>query len=602
MISFPNPEVEQYFQTYVMKYFTVTSDESRLLFHSNLSGQPNLWAKDLPGGDPYPLTYQNQSGSFIKADPKGQFILADFDKDGDENFHIYALRPSGGKPIKLIEGEADDKFFYSKLTEDGKCLYYVTSKDNPHFLNTRRYDLSTGEDELLYEGVDRSCFLCAVSPDEKHRAYLKMYANTHQALFIQSEGKEEVVYVFPENEVLRIADVTFTGNDKLLFVTNRDEEFSYIAEYTLSTEKVNIVRAFEGEDVSSIHWHEESKTLYILNDLGIENRIYKYLIETGEIQVLDIPTDVVEQSLVTKAGNLYILGRGAVKPHNIYRYINGAWETLTHNVVIGLTEEDLSYPEVITYRSFDGMEIESLLFKAKPESANGYTIFWPHGGPQAAEGKFFRPMFQFLLARGYHIFAPNFRGSSGYGASFMKLVEGDWGEGPRLDCVAGIEWLFKQGISSPERLFIVGGSFGGYMTLLLAGRHSELFRAAVDIFGPSNLFTFVESVPDSWKPMMEQWLGDPVKDRERLTKDSPITYLKDMVKPMLVIQGANDPRVVKAESDQIVAALQEQGTEVEYIVLDDEGHGFSRKANEIKVYTAMAEFLDKHQAHIEIHA
>lgn len=602
MISFPIPEVEQYFQTYVMKYFTVTPDESRLLFHSNLNGQPNLWVKDLPGGDPYPITYQNQSGTFIKVDPNGQFILADFDKDGDENYHLYALRPNGGKPVKLIEGESGDKFYYSKLTEDGKRLYYVTSKGNPHFLNTRRLDLSTGEDELLYEGKDRSSFLIAVSPDEKHRAYVKMYANTHQALFIQSDEKEEVVYVFPEEEVLRVTDVTFTDDDTLLFITNRNKEFSYLAEYKRSTEQVNEVCAFEGEEVEALHWHKESKTVYIVTDLAIENRIYAYKPDTRELQVIDTPTDVVEQSLVTKAGNLYVLGRGAVKPHNIYRYVDGDWEALTHNVVVGLTEEDLSYPEVITYSSFDGMEIEALLFRAKPELANGYTIFWPHGGPQAAEGKFFRPMFQFLLARGYHIFAPNFRGSYGYGATFMKLVEGDWGEGPRLDCVAGIEWLFEQGISSPERLFIVGGSYGGYMTLLLAGRHSDLFRASVDIFGPSNLFTFMESVPDSWKPIMEQWLGDPVKDRERITKDSPITYLKQMVKPMLVIQGANDPRVVKAESDQIVAALKDQGTEVEYIVLDDEGHGFSRKANEIMVYTAMAEFLERHQANVEVHA
>lgn len=200
-----------------------------------------------------------------------------------------------------------------------------------------------------------------------------------------------------------------------------------------------------------------------------------------------------------------------------------------------------------------------------------------------------------MLAQGYHIFAPNFRGSTGYGAEFVKLVERDWGEGPRLDCVAGINWLFDQGITSPERLFVVGGSYGGYMTLLLAGRHPELFRAAVDIFGPSNLFTFLESVPEDWKPMMDNWLGDPVRDRERLTKDSPITYLDQMVNPMLVIQGANDPRVVKAESDQIVAALQSKGLDVEYIVLDDEGHGFSRKANEILVYRRMLEFLQKHQ-------
>ncbi|HET7616424.1 MAG TPA: prolyl oligopeptidase family serine peptidase, partial [Bacillales bacterium] len=189
----------------------------------------------------------------------------------------------------------------------------------------------------------------------------------------------------------------------------------------------------------------------------------------------------------------------------------------------------------------------------------------------------------------------NFRGSTGYGAEFTKLVEQDWGEGPRLDCVAGIEWLFEQGICDRDKLFLVGGSYGGYMTLLLAGRHPEYFRAAVDLFGPSNLFTFIKSVPEHWRPIMKRWLGDPVEDKERLEKDSPITYLEQMTKPMLVVQGANDPRVVKAESDQIAEELRKQGTEVEYLVLDDEGHGFSKKENEIEVNRRVLAFLEAHR-------
>jgi dipeptidyl aminopeptidase/acylaminoacyl peptidase len=241
------------------------------------------------------------------------------------------------------------------------------------------------------------------------------------------------------------------------------------------------------------------------------------------------------------------------------------------------------------------MEIEALLFQAKEENRNGYTVFWPHGGPQAAERKFYRAMFQMLLNRGYNIFCPNFRGSTGYGASFVKLVEQDWGEGPRLDNVEGIRWLFDNGISSPDKLFLVGGSYGGYMALLLHGRHPEYFRAVVDIFGVSNLFTFYNSVPEHWKPIMTRWVGDPETDRERFEKDSPITYLSTMSRPMLVIQGAKDPRVVKEESDQIVEELRNAGREIDYLVLDDEGHGFSKKENEINVYRTMLEFLEKHQ-------
>jgi len=199
-----------------------------------------------------------------------------------------------------------------------------------------------------------------------------------------------------------------------------------------------------------------------------------------------------------------------------------------------------------------------------------------------------------LLSRGYSIFAPNFRGSTNYGLKFLKMVERDWGGGPRLDNIAGLEWLIKNGYADREKIFLMGGSYGGYMALLLHGRHAEYFKAVVDIFGVSNLFSFIESMPEFWKPIAREWVGDPEKDKEKLTEDSPITYIDGMVKPMLVVQGANDPRVVKNESDQIVEALRKKGREVEYIVLEDEGHGFSKKENEINVYKKILAFFDKH--------
>lgn len=582
MIQFPKPDVEQYFQTYRISHFAVSADEKRLFFDSNLNGQPNIWAMDLPGGYPYPLTYLNQSSQFIKPDPEGRHILTAFDRDGDENYHLYALKPEGGVPFPVVRAEPNDRCYFSHLSDDGQRLYYMTSKDNPNYLNTRRMNLETGEDELLHQGEEVTCNLVAVSSDEQAYVILNLYSNTYQTAYVYRNGESESIIPVSERQS-QVQYVLFADHNRLLMITNDNEPYAYVAEYRLDTHEFRPLCKVEGEDVELIRWHKDSETLYFWTFTGTENRMYA-LDKGSELpRRVDMPLDTVEHVTVTKAGNVYISGRGAVQPHNIYRLMTGSesWEPLTANRVTGLDPSDLVYPDVIRYNSYDGLEIEALFFKAKPEQANGYTVFWPHGGPQASEAKFFRPMFQMMLAQGYHIFAPNFRGSTGYGAEFGKMVERDWGEGPRLDCVAGINWLFDEGISSPDRLFVVGGSYGGYMTLLLAGRHPELFRAAVDIFGPSNLFTFLESVPEDWKPMMDNWLGDPVRDRERLTKDSPITYLDQMVNPMLVIQGANDPRVVKAESDQIVAALQGKGVDVEYIVLDDEGHGFSRKTNEI---------------------
>ncbi len=174
-------------------------------------------------------------------------------------------------------------------------------------------------------------------------------------------------------------------------------------------------------------------------------------------------------------------------------------------------------------------------------------------------------------------------------------MERDWGDGPRFDILAGLDFLSEKGDIEEGKLIVLGGSYGGYMSLLLHGRHPERFTSVVDICGVSNLFSFSKSVPESWKPIMERWVGHPERDKEKMTADSPVTYLAQMTKPMLVVQGANDPRVVKEESDQIVNALREQGTNVDYLVFDDEGHGFTKLENRITMFETILEFLHKHR-------
>lgn len=595
MIPFPKPDVEQYFRTYVISQFAVSKDEKRLVFSSNLNGKFNLWAMDLPNTYPYPLTANDESCQFIKIDPNNTFILSGFDHDGDENYQIYALPPSGGEPFPLITGEKEEKYYFASLSTDGERVYYMSSKNNPTFLDIRRRNLRTQTDELLIEGSDGPGYLLATSPNEHALAYIKTFANTYMLGYV-NVGEEHLCLTPSPDVVHTVTDIVFANDDELYFVTNYDREFSYVAHFDLTSRTFKPLVHIENEEVKEIKWHKQSGTLYLATEKGVTDKLYAYDVATGELTAMPLPVAIVEQLHVADSGNVYLLGRSATQNFNIYRKAPGEqWTALTENRVLGISPDELIEPEVVHYDSFDGKRIEALLFHPQAGVANGYTVFWPHGGPQWAERKQFRALFQFLLARGYTIFAPNFRGSTCYGASFTKLVEGDWGEGPRLDCVAGIEWLFDQGISDRDKLFVVGGSYGGYMTLLLAGRHPEYFRAAVDIFGPSNLFTFLDSVPEHWKPMMRQWLGDPVEDKERLTKDSPITYLEQMTKPMLVIQGANDPRVVKAESDQIVAALKERGVAAEYLVLEDEGHGFSKKENEIKVNRLILDFLERHQ-------
>ncbi|WP_339249339.1 S9 family peptidase [Sporosarcina sp. FSL W8-0480] len=595
MITFAKPTVEQFFRTYAITNFDVNADETKLVFNTNLNGKMNLWAIDLSGSFPYLFAHRDESCSFIKFDPNNQYVLAGFDSDGDENYQIYSIPVEGGLPQPLITGDANEKFFFSHLSEDGKRVYYVTSLDNPMFLNTHMRSLESGVDTLLNIGEISPTRLSAVSGDEEKFVFSRSFANTYTISFVKI-GEETFNLTPDASKVHVVYDPIFTDDNTIYFVTDYEGDFSYIAKFDLTTKEFSKVHEVEGESVQTIKFNKDNGEFYFVTSKGVTDKLYRYKLEGGKPEECKLPVDVLYQIKYTKAGNLYILGASATAPHNIFKSTNGQeWVQLTENRVLGVSKDGMVEPEVVSYTSFDGLEIESLLFKAKPENANGFTIFWPHGGPQASERKMFRSMFQCFLNRGYNIFAPNFRGSTGYGSEFTKMVERDWGEGPRLDCLAGIEWLFDNDITDRDRLFLVGGSYGGYMALLLHGRHADYFKAVVDIFGPSDLFTFVNSVPPHWKPIMDRWLGDPERDKERFIKDSPVTYLDGMVKPMLVIQGAKDPRVVKEESDQIVAKLEGLGRDVEYLVLEDEGHGFSKKENEIKVYSLMLEFLEKHQ-------
>ena len=593
MVKFDKPEVEQFFQTLTVENFTVSPDEKQLVFSSNLNGHFNIWGMDLPNQFPYPLTFNNQSVDFLTFAKTGEFMVAGFDQDGDENTQIYALSPQGGKLVSLRSNEGE-RHFFNYLTKDGKRLYYSTTAGNASFLNNYIYDMETGEDKLLLEGSIAPTSIVAVSPDEKSYVSGKQFGNTYSLAFLH-QGDETTLLTPVTKEQHTVSDVLYTSESDIYFLTNYNSDLSYLAKFDIETKEFKKVLEIDKEDFSSIHFSKEEQSIYLVGSYGVEDRLYEYLLKSDEHKEVKTPTSVVEKVIVMPSGNLYIQGRTSTRPNNVFVSTdNGeSWKELTQFRIPGVPDEMLVEPTILTYPSFDGLEIEALLFKAKEEYSNGHVILWPHGGPQSLERKWFRSIFQFLLNRGYSIFAPNFRGSSNYGLKFMKLVEGDWGHGPRLDNLEGLEWLIKEGYVDRDKILLLGGSYGGYMSLLLHGRHAEYFKAVVDIFGPSNLFSFVDSVPEFWKSYMIQWVGDPVKDKDKFIEDSPITYLDGMTKPMLVIQGANDPRVVQKESDQIVAALKEKGRDVEYIVLPDEGHGFSKKQNEIYVYGKMLEFLDR---------
>jgi len=267
---------------------------------------------------------------------------------------------------------------------------------------------------------------------------------------------------------------------------------------------------------------------------------------------------------------------------------------LTHGMLGGIDESTLIEPELITYPTFDGKQIPAWLYRPKGEGPFP-VVLSIHGGPEAQELATYNygGLYQYLLSRGIGVLAPNVRGSTGYGISYQKLIHRDWGGDELKDFEAAAKYLQSLPWVNADKLAVYGGSFGGFATLSCVSRLPQYWAAAVDIVGPSNLVTFAKAVPPTWRAIMKSWVGDPETEVEFLMSRSPITYVDQIRAPLFVIQGANDPRVVKAESDQIVERLRARGVDVRYDVYEDEGHGFTKRSNMLKAMGSIAEFLEE---------
>jgi dipeptidyl aminopeptidase/acylaminoacyl peptidase len=281
---------------------------------------------------------------------------------------------------------------------------------------------------------------------------------------------------------------------------------------------------------------------------------------------------------------------------------DGPSELLTRERALGLAPELLSAGEDASFESHDGLRISARLYLPSPElgfDGPRPLVYYVHGGPQSQERPnfawFSMPLIQILTLEGFAVFVPNARGSTGYGLEYAKRVDRDWGGLDRLDHVhAMTEVLSGDDRVDVTRAGVVGRSYGGYMTLTLAARHPELWRAAVDMFGPYDLFTFMDRIPETWKPYFALAVGDPERDHDFLVERSPKTHIEKIACPLLVIQGQNDPRVVERESRDVVERLRGLGRDVDYLVFEDEGHDVLKLANRVRCYDAIVGFFDQH--------
>ncbi len=594
--------IEQFMTTTKLGGASFSPDEKKILYSSNETGIFNAFTMPVSGGKPTQLTKSTTDSTFaVSYFPKDERILYSRDQGGNENNHLY-VRELDGKEKDLTPGEKVKANFFGWKEDDFSAFYVLTNERDARFFDLYKYDAKTYARTLLYQN-DGNYQVADISRNEKWIALGKPRTTSDSDIYLYDVAKKEHKHITPHKGTASYTASEFDpSSTSLYFLTDDGSEFKRVARYVLASGK--------SEDVERADWdimytyfsknggyrvtaiNEDGRTVIRLHDVKAGKQVVLPQMPEG-----DITSVVIARS--EKRMAFYHNGDRAPSNLHVYEFGTGKATRLTNTLSTEINAEDLVDAQVVRFKSFDGMEIPNILYKphqATPEN-KAPAIVWVHGGPGGQTRKGYSALFQYLANHGYVVLGINNRGSSGYGKTFFTADDQKHGKEPLLDCIEAKKYLASLPYVDGSRIGIAGGSYGGYMTLAALAFHPDAFNVGVDIFGVSNWLRTLKSVPPYWESFRQalyQEMGDPATHEQMLKDISPLFHADKIKKPLLVIQGANDPRVIKPESDDIVQAVKKNKVPVEYVVFPDEGHGFTKRKNEEEAYSRTLKFLDQY--------
>jgi dipeptidyl aminopeptidase/acylaminoacyl peptidase len=596
------PRFEQF---YAVRRFQALSDLSfspdgdQVAYVHDGSGQMNLWRQSVEGGWPSQLTVLEEDVARQHRWTPHGFVVG-IDRHGSEQSQLNRVPAAGGWP-KDLTGRTDVQFLVGHLHPDGRRLTVAGNATRRQDRSVYVLDVLTGELAPLVED-EGSFFPGPWHPDGRRLAVTRQHSNTNRDVFLLDVLTGERTELTPHDGDEANQPVGFSADGGGLYVvTDRGHDFDWLGLLPLAggREPEPVWRGDWGVESARID-REARRLVWAVNDDGRSTFRARDLATGRDLPVPDLPSGwCTHISLSADGRRLAALIGTATRPMDVYIADLDAGTTtrLTYSFLGGIPEQDLVEPELVRYPTFDGRLVPGWLYRPRDVAGRVPSVLSIHGGPEAQArpgGTATFALFQYLVSRGVAVLAPNIRGSTGYGRAYQRLIHRDWGGGELRDIEASACYLRDQSWIDPDRVAVHGASFGGFATLSAMTRLPRYWACGVDLFGPSNLLTFARSVPPFWRHMMRAWVGDPDDDAELLRERSPISYLDGVRAPLMVLQGANDPRVVKAESDQVVERLRGMGREVAYRVFDDEGHGFTKTANQLAAARLLTDFLFEH--------
>ena len=591
-------KIDAFFDNIAISGGYFSSSEDKLIFSSNESGIYNVYEVNIDNGAISQLTNSKKESFFIRSYvPGSDDFIYSADKGGNEISHLY-LQKKEGEIIDLTPGENEKSSFY-KWSKDNSILYYLSNKRDSRYFDLLKMSVNDWKSSVVYENKNNMS-ISSISGNEKFLLLSESITTSENKFFLLelSSGKITEISTTPAS----YSSAGFSIDNKSFFyITDAGKEFSYLMEYNIESEESSVLYETNWDVMYSYLSKGEKYRVIGINEDGKNTlKVYSKL-DGKEIEFPSFKDGDILGLEFSESENKIRLSIGSSKmPNNLYVYDldDKSLVKLTNSLNPKIDSKNLVNAKVIRYKSFDDLEIPAIFYEPLQASKNNKVpaLVWVHGGPGGQSRMSFNPLIQYLNNQGYAILAVNNRGSSGYGKTFYKLDDKNHGENDLKDCLWGKKWLQELEYIDAEKIGIIGGSYGGYMTMAAMTFTPNEFKVGVNIFGVTNWIRTLKSIPAYWeagRKALYNELGDPYSaDSIRLKKISPLFHANNIKNPVMVLQGANDPRVLQVESDEIVAEMQKNKVPLEYVVFDDEGHGFRKKENQLEGYRKIKEFLD----------
>ncbi len=569
----------------------------RIAFVTNASGVPNVWMADANGGKLRQVTESEDQVGDVSWSPTGDTLAIDIAPGGGLNSQIY-LMPADGGEMRMITAGGEVNNWLNGWSDDGRYLSYSSSAESENGMDCWLHDTQTGENRLFVR--NQGIGLCELSPDNQYALAWRMVSRGNTDLYLVDVESAAEQHLTPHVGVAISQGGLFLDDDTLVFATNVDREMLALAKVDIADGAAGPLEILVGRDDAEMAGMDKlgDGRLFLNWNAAGRSELAFFDPDTGEMTPgPSLPAELAGAPEASADGTqVLVTVSGSTTPNDVWRLdpASGVFTQISQTPHEGVDLASLVRPELKTYTAHDGLELSGWLYWPDGQAEPGPMVLSFHGGPEGQERPRFRATYQALLSRGIAVFAPNVRGSSGFGKTFVNLDNGALRFNGIKDIEATVKFVTEAGLAEPERIGIMGGSYGGYMVMAGITEYPEMFAAGANLFGIVNFETFFANTEPWMAAISTVEYGDPATEPELLQQLSPIHRIERIITPTIVLHGANDTNVPVVEAEQVVENLDARGVPVKYVLFPDEGHGWGKVENRVTSDVEIVKWFEAH--------